>query len=156
MIDKVKKLLYFKEKLNIMNTMIFVLKEKLKNSAKLLMDTLTIEMENVGITLDEEYMISMDEKSLKIKFFIYIRAFREPHIIELLFLKKEEDLGGEETPCVQITVKWYLSGTFPKIEVSERTFFSKNFMNAFANVFSDIKASKRVTAKKFKNLEKTA
>ncbi len=154
MIDKVKELLYFKEKLNIMNGTFFVLKERLRGEASNIMSFLSLEMSDLGVNLEKEYVISISDEDFRIDFFISSFGLMNPHSINLNFLKEGEVEVGN--PCVSITIRWNLGRRVHKIEISERTFFSKNFMNAFANVFSDTKASKSATVKKFKDLEKTA
>ena len=111
-------------------------------------------MRALGVNLEKEYVISISDEDFKIDFFICSLELMKPHSINLNFLKEGETEVGN--PCVSITIRWNLGRRVHKIEVSERTFFSKNFMNAFASVFSDIKTSKRSTTKKFKELEKTA
>ena len=62
MFDKTNKLLYFKEKLNIMNSMFFVLKEGLHGEASNIISFLSLEMRALGVNLEKEYVISISDE----------------------------------------------------------------------------------------------
>lgn len=154
MFDKTNKLLYFKEKLNIMNIAILILKDSVKNSAKLLMKTLGIEMRDAGVTLEEEYSILIEENYFEIIFFVDNSTIAPHHKIKLIFL--EENQGELETDSVKIVFHWQNTKYITEIEVPCEKFFGKNFINIFTNAFVGISLDKEEIRKRLKEIEKTA